>query len=66
MRLCSEDLYINHLPGVLWNQTDEERMERKTVTSHNIEEGYLEKTHLENITVADSRQWGPVTREQAI
>lgn len=34
MRLCSENLYINHLPGVLWNQADEERMKRKTVTSH--------------------------------
>lgn len=66
MRLCSENLYLNHLPGVLWNQTDEGRMERKTVTSHNIENGYLEKTHLEILTVADWRQQGPITKEQAI
>lgn len=66
MRLCSKNLYINHLPGALWNQADEGRTERKTVISHNIQEGYLEKTHLENITVADSMQRGPITKEQAI
>lgn len=65
MRLCSENLYINHLPGVLWNQADEGRTERKAVTSHNVQEGYLVKTHLENITVADPRQQGPITKEQA-
>lgn len=46
MRLCSKNLYINHLPGVLWNQADEGRTERKTVISHNIQEGYLEKKHI--------------------
>lgn len=29
MRLCSKNLYIKHLPGVLWNQADEGRMERQ-------------------------------------
>lgn len=46
MRLCSENLCINHLPGAPWNQAVEGRTERLTVTSHNIQEGYLEKKHI--------------------
>lgn len=40
---------------MLWNQANEVRTERKTVTLHSILEGYLGKTQLENITDADSR-----------